>query len=111
MKRIAAVLGVVVAGALLLGSSTTAQEKKDKKEVTIKGTVTCAKCDLGVADKCATVIVTKKKDKDVVFYFDKAGDKKYHAGICNSPKKGAVTGTVSKKDDKNIIKVKEVKYD
>jgi hypothetical protein len=108
MKKVAAFL-VVVAGSLLLGNGTTAQEKD--KEVKLKGKVTCAKCDLGVADKCATVVVAKKKGKDTVYYFDPAGHKKYHAAICNSAKDGTVTGTVSKKDDKYIIKVKEVKYE
>src|SRR5262249_2433884 len=40
------------------------------KEVTLKGKITCAKCDLGVEKKCATVIVVKEGGKDVTYYFD-----------------------------------------
>jgi len=29
----------------------------------------CAKCDLDVETKCATVIKVKEKDKDVIYYF------------------------------------------
>ena len=74
------------------------------EEVTLTGKVTCAKCDLKLADKCATVIVSK----DVVYYFDAAGDKKNHGEICKSAKEGSVTGEVSKDGDKNIIKVSKV---
>jgi hypothetical protein len=110
MKKIAAGLMVVVAGLLVMGSGIDAGEKK-AKEVTLKGSITCGKCDLKVDDKCATVIVVKKGDKETVYYFDKAGDKKYHKNICRGAKAGSVTGVVSKKKDKHYIKVSEVKFD
>ena len=71
---------------------------EDKKEAakTLKGTITCAKCDLKLADKCATVIKVKEGDKDVVYYFDADSHKKNHKTICTEPKEGKVTGTVSK---------------
>ena len=52
--RIAAVLvlGLGLAVAFLGGAD--AGEKA--KEVTLKGNITCAKCDLGTETKCATVI-------------------------------------------------------
>jgi len=96
--------------AMLLWSGV---EGAQDKEVTIKGKVTCAKCDLKIVkDKCATVVVEKGKDnKDVVYYFDADGDKKNHSDICTTPKDGSVTGVVSEaKDGKKTIKVKEVKY-
>lgn len=74
------------------------------EEVTLTGKVTCAKCDLKLADKCATVIVSK----DVVYYFDATGDKAHHKEICKASKEGSVTGEVSKEGDKNIIKVSKV---
>src|SRR6185369_13288232 len=60
----------VLSVAFIMFSGATGQEKG--KEVTVKGTITCAKCDLQVEKKCATVIVTKdkEKDKDVTIYFD-----------------------------------------
>lgn len=92
----------------LLLSGATAQEKK---EVTLKGTITCGKCDLKVDKKCATVIVTKENGKDVTIYFDAASHKKYHGDTCTEAKKGTVTGVVSTKDDKKTIAVSKVAYE
>ena len=83
------------------------------KEETLKGTITCAKCDLKVKgqDSCATVIKVTKDGKDTIYYFDTKGHKKYHSNVCKEAKKGEVTGTVSEKDDKKIITVSKVEYD
>ena len=87
--------------------------RADDKEKTLKGTITCAKCDLKLENqkKCATVIKVEEDGKDVIYYFDKDGDKKHHKEICHEAKKGTVKGTVSEKDGKKYVKVKEVKYD
>jgi uncharacterized protein (DUF2147 family) len=85
-------------------------EEKDK-DVKLEGTVCCAKCELSLTDKCATVIKVKDKDKkDVIYYFDPAGDKKFHGKICNDAKEGTVTGTVKKDGDKMIITVKTCEF-
>lgn len=97
---------VVLAVALVAGLRAA-----DDKETTLKGNITCAKCELKKADKCTTVIVVKEKDKDVIYYFDADGHKKYHDNICTTPKKGSVTGAVSDKDGKKSIKVSKVAYD
>jgi len=85
--------------------------RADDKEKTLKGTITCAKCDLKEADACATVIKVKEDDKDVVYYFDAKSHKKNHKTICQEPKKGSVTGTVSEKDGKKIITVTKIEFD
>jgi hypothetical protein len=97
---------------LMLSLSITAEEKK---EVTLKGDITCAKCTLKVEgqDTCATVIKVKgakEGDKDVIYWFDTDSSKKNHEKICKKTMKGEVTGTVEKKDDKMVITVKEVKF-
>ena len=97
------VLGLAVMCVLAL--SVRADDKKAKEE-TLKGTITCAKCDLGTADECQTVI----KVKDTVYEFDKDSGKKYHKEICKKAKEGTVVGTVTEKDGKKVVKVKEVKF-
>jgi hypothetical protein len=83
----------------------------DDKEATLKGKITCAKCELKKADKCTTVLVVKEKGKDVIYYFDKDGHSKYHDDICTEGKNGSVTGTTSEKEGKKTIKVSKVNYD
>jgi Family of unknown function (DUF6370) len=94
--------------ALVVGLATTMAE--EKKEVTLKGTITCAKCDLKKEAKCATVIKVTKDGKDTVYYFDADMHKKYHGDICNEPKEGTVTGTVKKDGEKMIVTVSKLEY-
>lgn len=103
---------------LLLGltavffTGASAEEKKEeKKEVTLKGKICCAKCELNVETSCMTVIVAKKDKKDVTYYFDPKGDKKYHDEICTGAKNGSVTGTVKTEGKKSIITVKSLKFE
>jgi len=100
-----------LAGSFALTGTQAGEKKDDKKEVTLKGKICCAKCELGVATECMTVIVVKKDKKDVTLYFDKPSDKKHHASICGDAKNGSVTGTVSEKDNKKVISVKSLKFD
>jgi hypothetical protein len=102
--------GLLVLGlafAALISAPVVAEEKK---EVTLEGTITCPKCDLGIADKCGTVIKLKEKDKDVIYTFDADSNKKYHGDICKAPKEGKVTGTVTKDGDKMMISVTKLEY-
>ena len=87
----------------------TGAQGQEKKEVTIKGQIICAKCGLAKETKCMTTVVEKKDGKDVIYYFDTAGHKKHHATICQEAKDGTVTGIVTEKDGKKTIEVKEVK--
>jgi hypothetical protein len=104
----------IVSGLAMLGLAAilTNVDAGDKaKEVTLKGTITCAKCDLKLQKACATVIVTKRDKKDVTIYFDTASNKKYHGDICTEAKAGTVTGTLKKDGKKEYITVKELKYE
>ena len=88
-----------------------ADDKEADKEKTLKGSVTCAKCDLKKESKCATVIVVKEDGKDVTYYFDKESDKKYHKDICTEAKEGSVTAVIAEKDGKKwVTKVSKVEY-
>ena len=111
MRKIVAVTALFCA-VLLVAAGTNGGEKGEKgKKVTLKGTVTCNKCDLGKSDVCETVIVVKEKDKDIVYFFDKAGHKKHHSAVCTEAKKGSVEGTVTEADKKKTITVTKVTYD
>src|SRR5262249_54913990 len=111
MRTCLAAFALICAGLLIVSGANNAGEK-DKKEVVLKGTITCAKCDLGIAKECETVIVVKDKDKkDITYYFDKKGHGKFHDDICTSAKKGTVTGTVMDVDKKKVSTVKKVEYD
>src|SRR5260370_38781 len=90
-------LGLAVVLALVAKASA------EDKEVTLKGTITCAKCDLKLEKKCHTVIKVKEGDKDVVYYLDDKSAKEHHKKICTQAKEGIVTGKVSKKGEKIII--------
>jgi hypothetical protein len=80
------------------------------KEVTLKGKITCARCELKKAKACETVIVVKEGNKEVVYHFDKASHKKYHGEICQEGKEGEVTGTLTKEGDRQVIKVSKVTF-
>jgi hypothetical protein len=108
MRILTALLcSLAIAAFLLVG--VQAQEGKGK-EVTIKGKITCAKCELGKEAKCATVIVEKKDNKDIIYYFDTPSHKKYHGDICSEGKAGSVVGVVSEKGDKKLVSVNKLEY-
>jgi hypothetical protein len=109
MRMTAFLLGVFSLSLLLL-AGVQAQDSKGK-EVTVKGKITCAKCDLGTETACKTVVVTKTDGKETVLYFDPAGHKKYHSNICSDPKPGSVTGTVKDEGKMKVITVKDVKFE
>jgi hypothetical protein len=96
---------VAVSLAVLLGFFALVQAE-DAKEETLKGTITCGKCDLKLVKKCNTVI----KVKDTVYWFDGESNKKYHKDTCMEAKEGTVKGTVTEKGGKKYIKVSKVEY-
>jgi len=105
---LSAVLGLAVV--LVVAARVSAEDK----EVTLKGTILCAKCELKETEKCTNAIRVKEDGKDVVYYFDDKGNKEsYHKKICQKTADGSVTGTVSEKDGKKYIKPAKngVKFD
>jgi hypothetical protein len=102
------VVKVALSLAVVLGFLALAQADDKDKEKTLKGTITCAKCDLKLAKGCHTVV----KVKDVVYWFDKesTGYKQTHKEICTSAKEGTVTGVVSEKDGKKWVKASKVDF-
>jgi hypothetical protein len=92
--------------------SITAQQPGKGKEVVLKGKICCAKCELELTKRCASVIVVKdSKGKDAIYYFDPKGNEKYHGEICSDSRPGEVTGVVSEADGKKIVTVSKLTYD
>jgi hypothetical protein len=91
----------LVCGLVLLAR---AEDKKDDKEVTLKGTIVCTMCKLKETSECGNAIIVKEDGKDVTYYFkDNGKAEKYHENICEGPKKGSVKGVVTEKDKKKWI--------
>jgi hypothetical protein len=105
----ALLLAVTVVFVLVVGLHAA-----DQKEVTLKGTLMCAKCELKEKDvtKCTTVIQVKEDGKDITYYLKDNGSKEnYHEDVCGGGKKeGTVTGLVSEKDGKKYITPSKVEY-
>lgn len=106
MKLMISVFCCLAVSLALVSGSARSDEKKTE-EVTLKGKVTCAKCDLKESESCHTVLVVDK----VTYWFDAASTKKYHKEICGGGKNGTVVGTVSEKDGKKVIAVTKLDYD
>src|SRR5262249_18833934 len=108
MKTVCSQLVALLAvGMLVLGLHAA-----DNKEVTLKGTILCAKCALKEAKKCQTAIQVKEGGKEVTYYFDdKGAQENYHENVCGGDRKeGTVIGTVAEKDGKKWIKPSKVEY-
>jgi hypothetical protein len=105
MRTLFVPLVLLVAALMLTGVYAGDGKTKD-----LKGTITCAKCDLGKEAKCMTVVVVKEDKKDVVYYFDPESSKKFHSKVCTTPTEGTVTGTVMDQGEKKIVTVKDVKF-
>jgi hypothetical protein len=75
MKQVRTVL---LSMALVLALVTLAYAQA--KEETLKGNITCGKCELKVDKTCATVIVVDQGGKKTTYYFDPAAHKKGSSG-------------------------------
>ena len=102
---------VLLLAAAVLAQGVVAQDK-EKKEVTLKGTLLCAKCSLGKTAECTTAIQVKEGDKTVTYYLDdKGAGEEHHEPICGGSKKeGTVTGTVEDRKGQKYIKPSKVAY-
>ena len=75
------------------------------KDVKLEGEGQCAKCSLGIADKCQNVLVVEKDGKKTNYFLEGDKSKAFHKNLCQGTKKTTVAGSLEKKDDKNIVTV------
>lgn len=106
--RNAWLLSVAFAAVGIFAAWAPAQEK----EVTLKGTILCAKCALKQAKTCTTAILVKDGEKEVTYFFkDKGNKESYHEEVCGGDRKqGSVTGTVFEKEGRKWITPTKVVY-
>lgn len=107
MRALAALAALALA--LVFGLGFTAGASAD--EVTLEGTIVCAKCTLKKADakECQNVLLVPVKDgKEAEYYFAKSAAGDSVGEICMEKKKAVVTGTVSEKDGKKWITASKV---
>jgi len=94
MKRLTILIGIL---ALVLGGAAFADEAKD---VTVTGTILCAKCTLHdeAMKECQNVLQVKDGDKVVNYYLVKNEIAKALPDVCKGSKDAKVTGSVAEKD-------------
>jgi len=99
----------LVASVLALFSASFVRAE-DSKDVTLKGTLTCAKCDLKQSPTCQNVLQVKDGDKTTTYWLaDNTLSKDSHGAVCHGPKEGvSVTGVVSEKDGKQWITASKI---
>jgi hypothetical protein len=102
---------VLCAGLWLTSGPNLAQDKQEK--VVLKGMIACARCELQIEKKCASVIVVKdaKSKQDVIYFFDKVSNAKYHGDVCTETRKGTVEGTISDDGKRKIVTVQKLTYE
>lgn len=87
----------------MAGLAFSAQAAEEGKEVTLKGTGMCLKCELKKAEKCQNAIQVEKDGKKLTYALvDAEGkdiSKKFHSNLCQTTKKVVAKGVVKEKED------------
>ncbi len=104
MKNTKIILAVVVSLLLASGTSRLLADNA-AKAITITGSMVCGKCELHEAKSCQNVVQVTKDGKTVNYYLvQNDTSKAAHELICEgTPQKVIVTGTVEKKDGKEVL--------
>ncbi len=97
MKQIACLLmlAFLVSGTVVAGEG---------EEVTLEGTVMCAKCKLGEEEreKCQNVLVVKEGEKPMHYYMTAKANEEF-GDVCMKTPMVKVTGMLSEEDGKQWI--------
>lgn len=84
---------------------------KAAKEVTLKGTMVCAKCTLHEGEKCQNVLKVKAGGKETAYYLaENAIAEENHDKVCSEPAKATVKGTVGEAEGKKTLTASSIKY-
>lgn len=108
MKTIVTSIMSAALAAFVLSAPASAAEEPMGKTVTLEGSATCAKCDLGTAKECTSVLQVKEGDKTVTYQLTGKCDKEWHKNICKGAKKVKMTGSVTEKDGQKTLDVTSI---
>src|SRR3954470_14175435 len=82
------------------------------KEVTLSGTMVCAKCSLGEGKKCQSVLKVDEGGKSEKYYLAQtAVAEQNHETVCSGETKATVTGAVKTAKGKRVLTASEIKFD
>src|SRR5262245_44178542 len=121
MRATLSMLFVSVFAVISASPALAAGEKKKEpaaaaapagKEVTLSGTMMCAKCALKESDKCQSVLKVTEAGKDVKYYLthnDVAENN--HEQACGGGAKATVKGTVKTEGGKKLLTASEIKFE
>jgi hypothetical protein len=90
------------AAALALTVSNARAEDK-----TYEGEMSCAKCNLKIADKCEDTL----KVGDVLYLLEEGGKRKTSEHVCSDSAKAKVTGKMEERDGKKFIVVSKIEVE
>jgi hypothetical protein len=97
-------------------TAAKAAASTDAKEVTLKGTLGCAKCSFHEAKACQNVLKVKDGEKVETYVLaDNAVSRDNHERVCGPSSPATVTGTVtkskSKKDHRKVLTASAIQFD
>jgi hypothetical protein len=120
MNKLAALVLSVFVSFAVAGAARAAEPKPAKpaaakpagKEVTLTGTLGCAKCAFKEAKACQNVLKVKEGGKEVSYTLAKnAVSEENHEAVCSGTKPATVTGTVSEEGGKKILTASAIKVE
>jgi len=102
MKKILATIAITAAALFTL------QAADEAKEITKEGTMSCAKCNLSIADSCADVLAVKEGEEEVLYWLQEDGSGKTSSHKCSGTVDAVVKGKLEEKEDKKILAISSI---
>ena len=96
---------LTLAAGFMAATVTLAVLADDTNEVTLTGTMVCAKCKLHIAKSCQNVLQVENDGTNVNYFLTQNQvSKDFHSNICTTDgEKATVTGTVKEKHGQEIV--------
>jgi hypothetical protein len=95
---------ITLFGAAVAFAFTTARAAEEK---TLEGEMSCAKCNLKIADKCEDTL----KVGDTLYLLEEGGKRKTSEHVCSGSAKAKVTGKVEERDGQKFIVASKIEVE